>query len=194
MSFKNNRLPLGVLAMLALAGPAFAAKDVTFGLQFGLAVPTSDLKTFLSLNDLGTAELGGGFGLNLQVDLNNGHVLRPRLETWAFQGQKTGFVTPKASLTSLGVDYLYFLEGSMNKGAYGVAGAGFSSNHLSAETLFQTVSGTSNKASYTLGGGYQFNSKWGLEARYTGTTYSKYGLKNSLDLGFVAVVASYRFN
>ena len=138
-----------LLALLTLTAPALHAGDIKYALEFGLAVPTSDLKDIVDSN------------------------------------------------TGLGLDYLYFFKGGMRNGAYLLAGAGVSDNTVSAAPFgigLSEQSQDSTKGYFALGGGYQFNRHWGLEARYNGTLGQ--AINNSYDnlnLSSYNVMGSYRF-
>ena len=188
-----------LLALLTLTAPALHAGDIKYALEFGLAVPTSDLKDIVDSNT------GLGLGFQMLIPVVGGHVFRPRLDVLGFSGDSTYFSTArgiasarqKVTEVSLGLDYLYFFKGGMRNGAYLLAGAGVSDNTVSAAPFgigLSEQSQDSTKGYFALGGGYQFNRHWGLEARYNGTLGQ--AINNSYDnlnLSSYNVMGSYRF-
>ena len=174
-----NPLTLAILAFAIAFSPSLQAADYTFGVQFGLSLPTGDLKTLVDSN------VGGELGVHMLVDFSGGYVLRPWLDLSAFNGDSkirsvNGIdgptTTQKASMGALGADFLYFLNGNSVKSPYVLAGAGYSNNELKREHVSGastvTISGSTTKPYFTVGGGYQFNRRWGVEGRYTSTRWT----------------------
>lgn len=170
----SAHLSLALVGLAALTAPALQAAGPTFGLQAGLALPSGDLKdTFDSVARI-------NLGLHMNVDLGQGHVLRPRLERTAFGKSETttNLVGSRrderrAALTTFGADYLYHLEGQTSRGLYALAGAGLCSSKLTREVHITSILGTADEAHtfnstkpyFCFGAGYQFNKHWGTEVR-----------------------------
>ena len=212
MRFNLLALPAAALILLAGASPSLQAQDVKFGMELGLAAPRSDLKTFVDSNT------GFGLGFHMLLDLGGGHTLRPRLEGWAYKSDKAsmdlssgGTIATlsgslKVSQGSLALDYLYFTEGSPKRGPYVLAGLGVASNkfelNLTASAVgpytYTSATGTGSdsytNATFSVGGGYQFNARWGLEARYDLTrTTDPFNTDESVTLGAISVLGTFRF-
>ncbi|MCC6514345.1 MAG: outer membrane beta-barrel protein [Geothrix sp.] len=157
------------LAVAALAAPALNAQEaVRFGVQAGLNLPQSDLK------DAVDSKLGYNLGVQVTFDLRGGHMLRPRYDYTWFPEYTESFAgdsfSTKFIRKSLGVDYLYFVDGKP-QGFY--VTAGIAAVQWAVEVNF-TLSGlgsgsnsqTSNKLALAAGAGYQFNRTVGADLRY----------------------------
>jgi opacity protein-like surface antigen len=162
---------LRALTLIAatLAGTALSAQEgPRFGLQAGINLPQSDLK------DAVDSKVGFNIGAQVTFDLRGGHMLRPRLDyTWfpeyteSFAGDSIG---TKFTRTSLGVDYLYFVDGKP-QGFYVTAGLAAVQWKVDVNvTLSGFGSGsdseTTNKLALAAGVGYQFNKTVGADLRY----------------------------
>jgi len=198
----RSALPL-VLALLA--GSTLGAVEVSGGLQLSLAAPLGDLKDMV--DSTSGADLKG-FAL---LDLGAGHTIRPQADFLYFSG-KPGTVTSNGTIlnfnhqvtldvgmASLGVDYLYFLQGDPGRGGfYGGAGIGLSRNQIKLTYQGFSIDDTDTKPCCDLVVGYQFNEHWYAEASYR---YSKWARKEfflaPVDLSFTLpaflVGAGYRF-
>ncbi len=178
------------LTTLALAGTSLAAQEgPRFGVQVTLNQPQSDLK------DAVDSKLGYGLGAHLAVDLNGGHMLRPRFDaTWYPERKESdafGSFSTKFSSMSLGMDYLYHFGGK-SEGVYltvGAAAAQWKVEWNATATGFFSDSGSekTTKLALSAGLGYQFNKTFGGELRYVkGKAWE--GNVNSIQLG-----ATFRF-
>ncbi|MBP1773700.1 MAG: outer membrane protein beta-barrel domain [Holophagaceae bacterium] len=162
---------LRALTLIAatLAGTALSAQEgPRFGLQAGINLPQSDLK------DAVDSKVGFNLGAQVTFDLRGGHMLRPRLDyTWfpeyteTFAGDSIGTTFTR---TSLGVDYLYFVEGKP-QGFYLTGGIAAVQWKVDVNvTLGGFGSGsdseTTNKLALAAGAGYQFNKTVGADLRY----------------------------
>lgn len=162
---------LRALTLLAAvcAAPALSAQEgPRFGLQAGLNLPQSDLK------DAVDSKAGFNLGAQATFDLRGGHMLRPRLDyswfpeyTESFAGDSIG---TKVTRTSLGVDYLFFVNGSP-RGFYVTAGIAAVQWKVEVDlTLAGLGSGsdsqTTNKLGLAAGAGYQFTKAVGADLRY----------------------------
>lgn len=179
------------LPLLALAGAhSLQAGDrVAYGGAVSLNLPQGELKTDTH------GKVGGGLAFQVAFDLGGGHLLRPKAEVNAFRVKdvkRSGSDThDTVDLTGLGLgaDYLYYLGGNARRGAYVLGG-------LSVqrwEVDYGTYAHQGNNASMSnestrhrtslgaaLGLGYQVNSWFGLEARYT---FSRYEGSHNAALG-----------
>ena len=173
MMVKRKCLFLSAWLILAMAGPSAHAVDLGFGGEFGLSSRPSDLHAYLGQNP------GYGLGLNMLIDFGQGNVLRPRMDAWLSKKSltvvTTAFITKvrnQAEWESLGLDYLYYLDRNVNNGGYLMLGAGLVAGQIAVELPTATgswlnASETSTRRYTNLGLGYQWNSVWGIEARYT---------------------------
>lgn len=157
------------LALAALAAPALGAQEaVRYGLLASLNLPQSDLK------DAVDSKVGFSIGVQATFDLRGGHMLRPRYDYTWFPEYKETFAgdsfSTKFTRTSLGVDYLYFVDGKP-QGFYVTAGiaavqwaveVNFSLSGLGSGSNSQTT----NKLALAAGVGYQFNRTVGADLRY----------------------------
>jgi opacity protein-like surface antigen len=152
------------LPLLALvAAPAFA-QGVHFGLQAGISLPQGDVK------DAVDSKMGLSIGLNLGVELNGGHVLRPRLDYTSTKGTPADLgIDHTVTTTAIGADYNYFVSGKAAEGFYLIGGLGFATTKSELSAFGMSVSESKSAMSLALGGGYQFNSLVGMELRYTTT-------------------------
>jgi opacity protein-like surface antigen len=157
------------LIVAAFAAPALSAQEaVRFGLQAGLNLPQSDLK------DAVDSKVGFNIGAQVTYDLRGGHMLRPRLDyawfpeyTETFAGDS---ISTKFTRTSLGVDYLYFVDGKP-QGFYLTAGIAAVQWKVEVNLVLSglgsgSTSETTNKLGLAAGFGYQFNRTVGADLRY----------------------------
>ena len=200
MNLRTTHLPLAALALMVAAGPVLRAEDTKYGLQFGLASATGSVTDQTGIKNM------AGIGLHMVVPIAEGQAIRPRLEVWSgsrektynFVGQSEEKVTTTFSTTLLGADYLYFLNGTQDRGPYLLAGVGLSSNHAEVKDqqdgTSSTWSGTATKPAIALGAGYQLGRSWGLEARYGNTTFKDSDTGMSSYINTVSFSATFRFN
>lgn len=168
------------LALLVLGGLA-QAEDPRFGVQVHGNIPTGDLK------DAVDSKLGVGGGAHVTFDLSGGHLIRPRIDYTFFPETtlNSGAATLKNKVNNLsaGADYLYFLEGKP-EGLYFTGGLSYNHWKVEATALGQTYSDTSNKLGFAAGAGYNFNSTFGAEVRFTSTKFGKdEGSANAVQFG-----------
>lgn len=179
-----------VLTAAALAAPALSAQEgPRFGLQAGLNLPQSDLK------DAVDSKIGFNVGAQVTFDLRGGHMVRPRLDyTWFPEYTVSGggaSASTKLSNLSLGVDYLYFVDGKP-QGFYVTGGLAAMKWKMEVDATipgFGSVSASEDttKLGLAVGVGYQFNKTVGAEVRY---------LKSSAwqaDLDMIQLGATFRF-
>ena len=130
-----KNLLLSALA-LALALPS-AAEQTRAGVQAAIVFPQNDLRS----NVDGT--VGLSLGIHVDVNLQGGNELRPRLDftqcdTEAFHLLTLSTTRRSVHGVGLGADYLRFVEGG-RRGLYGLVGANL--NWWSAsETAFGEIS------------------------------------------------------
>ncbi|BDU76168.1 outer membrane beta-barrel protein [Mesoterricola sediminis] len=173
------------LCALAFAGATQgSAAERAFSLELGLARPTSDLKEYN--NGTTGLALGGAF----QVDLGDGHLLRPRISLTRFQ-ETTGYYA--LSQAALAVDYLYFLEGRAERGFYVDGGLGIASNRYTCSTN-PIYAQADERPVFSVGAGYQFNRAWGVEFRASASKFTDRTTVNAVsNVQFLDVLATYRF-
>lgn len=186
------------IASLAVIGSTLSmhAQDSHFGIQATLSQPQGDLGSTNSLD----GQLGYGLGLQVQVGLQGGWALVPRLDYITYKRSES--VTThypvldltlntdlKASLLYLGADFNYYIGGSFQKGFYLLGGLGYSNGKFDTSITGQApneygnvvdldVSGSDNLNAFyfSAGCGFQFNPHVGTELRYIGLNkYSKNG-------------------
>lgn len=151
--------PLGLLAILAFAGPSIQAQDVRFGAQGAFNLPLGDLNRSVD-GSLGFT-LGGHAGLYY----GNGHELRPYADFTYYSGgwHPVEGTFGKNTITALGVgaDYLFYTE-TRPQGVYLTMGLGFQNWNVNPNQGPST-----SKTSLTLaaGAGYRFNRTVAAEAR-----------------------------
>jgi hypothetical protein len=174
LMYRKSHLALGILA-IALSATQTRAEDPRFGVQVHGSIPTGDLK------DAVDTKLGLGGGAHVTFDLDDGHVIRPRLDYTLFpEATLTGSgaaVKSKINNLSAGADYLYFVD-RKPEGLYFTGGLSF--NHWKVDVNIAGISSsaTSNKAGVAVGVGYNYNASFGAELRYTTSKYDS-GNKSS---------------
>ena len=156
-----------LLPILALvAAPAFA-QGFHWGLSAGITNPQGDVK------DAGFDKIGLTLGLNVGVEFQGGHVLRPRLDIARASNKYDSNFT--LNTTFLGADYNYFVSGKAADGFYLIAGLGFSNTKLEYDFGGGTASDNKSALGLALGMGYQFTPLVGADLRYTTTKPDFYG-------------------
>ena len=178
-----SRLAFG--ALLAL-GTCASAQELRYGVQAHLSLPSGDLKEAVD------NKAGLGLGAHLTLDFGQGHLLRPRFDYTAYP-DATVFdgISNKMDVLSLGVDYLYQLEGST--GFY-VTG-GLAANRWKSEVEISglgTFSSNTTKLGYAAGVGYAFNAQVSAEARLTSTKFTTRTVSDENANAF-QLAALYRF-
>ena len=175
-----RRLPLLPLLTLTAVLPLSAGDRPAFGGAVSLAFPQGELKT--DTHD----KVGGALAFQVTFDLGGGHRLRPKAEVSLFRvkdARRPGSDThDTVDLTGagLGMDYLYALGGGNGRGPYLLGGLSVQRWEVDYGTYARTSSSSSTTNEVTrrrtalgaaLGAGYQVNSWFGLEARYTHSRY-----------------------
>lgn len=179
-----TRLSMSLL-VAAAAFTSAQAQELRYGVQAHVSLPLGDLK------DVVDNKPGIGGGVHMTVDFGQGHVLRPRLDYLAFPNATISTVRNKVNELSLGVDYLYMMEG--NTGFY--LTGGLAANRWSVQTDvsgLDSFSSNTTKLGYALGAGYAFNENLGLEARFTATKFDTRAVSDQ-NANALQLVASYRF-
>jgi len=168
---------LPTVALLAVL-PAAAAQTQA-GVQAAVVFPQNDLRANVD------GAPGLSFGVNVDLNLQGGNELRPRLDylqcdTQAFHVVTLGTTTRTAHGTTLGLDYLRFVEGGV-RGLYGLGGVGiqwwsasdpaYGNTHETAPCL-------------RLGAGFRFDSRVAAEITYNlGRFRSTAGTAGSIQAG-----------
>jgi len=174
--FRVSRL---VFVLLAALGVCAHGEDFRFGAQVHGNIPNGDL------NDAVDSKLGVGGGFHGTFDLEEGHMIRPRLDYTLFPEATVKAIRSKVKDLSLGADYLYFLSGKP-RGAYVTAGLALHSWNVERAAAGVAFSGNSNKLGLAFGGGYNFNASFGAELRLVSTKYAASGTDfsaNSIQAG-----------
>jgi hypothetical protein len=172
------------LALPLLAGSGAhslqAGDKVAFGGAVSLNLPQGELKT--DTHD----KVGGALAFQVAFDLGSGHLLRPKAEVNLFRvkdvkrsGSDTRDTVELTGL-GLGVDYLYHFGGNARQGAYALGGLsvqrwevdyGSYSHQGSSSSMSTEATRRRTSLGAALGLGYQVNSWFGMEARYTTSRY-----------------------
>jgi len=203
-------MKLLVLSTLILGATSLSAADFTGGVQLGPAFPQGDMKLLTDGNTGAQMVIFGRWGLG------GGHALRARLDGTSAKGTPNSFNTPvgkvvngpqaemTASLGTLGADYLYYLDGTTDKGFYAGGGLAFGSNHVELELPlpgggYYKNGRSAGALAYGLYAGYQFNPHWSVELTYRASTFKEdLTVGNSVgsfkySMPMVALVAGYTF-
>lgn len=177
-----------MLKILLVAVPVFApiqAQELRYGVQIHVSSPMGDLKTAVD------SKPGLGGGVHMTVDLGQGHVLRPRLDYLAFPDATVYSAKNRVNELSLGVEYLYMLEG--RTGFYVLGGLSGNKWKFDEEsTVSGTFSTSTTKLGYALGAGFAFNETLNLEVRFTTTQLDSRSVSNQNANAF-ELGALYRF-
>ncbi|GEM_PF-5558901 len=164
-------------APILLATAILGAGDLTGGIQLGFASPMGDAKT---LTDKGNGAQFAVYGL---WDLEDGHSLRFKLDGVANSGYPgvvdtpvgprdlMGLVKVQTATSSLGADYLYFVNGTFRDGFYAGAGLAYTANNLRIEVGTLSLDRTENSAGYSLYVGNYFTRHWSMELSYRSSKY-----------------------
>ena len=173
------RTILPLVAMLAV--PAMA-QDVHFGINAGLNFPQGGGSNVvgsggydISAKDAVDSKLGFAIGINVPINFDGGHTLRPRIDYTHNSGTPSDNLFPsgsgvdgKAESTFIGADYLYHFSGK-NDGGYVVGGLGYAHSKLEFTAGGASLNDSKSAFAWTLGGGWQINPMFGAELRYTST-------------------------
>ena len=159
------------------------AADFTCGAQVGPAMPLKDFR------DLTGRAIGSQFVLYGLWDLGLGQVLRGRSDLIVARGKPDaipfggqlldpqGKARTTVTLGTLGMDYLYFLDGSRYQGLNVGAGLAYGSTTIRLPIPYPgqapTLEHTAGSIAYALYGGYQISAHWGLELAFKATTFKK---------------------
>lgn len=203
-----------LLATLALAPSLVKAQAQApapaFGFQTSLLIPQGNLGKGSFLDD----RIGAGLGVHLDLTLGAKHSLRPRLDLLLFQehtwsttytyGADSAFAENRFAFRglSLGVDYLYWTRGR-GKGLHLLGGLALARWDSRIRERHVPVGGSglatarydqeeaTLRPAFSAGFGYQFNTSWGLEARYSTSRWSSSLAKLNADIASLGV--TYRF-
>jgi hypothetical protein len=196
------------LAALTVTGLAAQAPPMNGGLQVGLNVPTGDFAdkkasdgTFLGANE----GVGVHFGGHLDFNLTRNHQLRVIANANGFASKKQdlysgGFYAGNQQnsfgVAQFGLDYVLNAD-SPSRGGYFLVGANLNrvkatADYSNAPDVDITQSG---RAGFRIGGGYNFNRLFSLEAHVNSVSVDKNGPDG---LGYdaitwLAVTAVFRF-
>ncbi len=173
----RNILPLVAL----LAVPAMA-QDVHFGFHAGLNFPMGGGSNIngtsgfdISAKDAVDSKIGFAIGIDVPINFNGGHSIRPRLDYTTNSGSASSSLFPsggvdgKVTSTFLGADYLYHFSGKADNGGYLAAGLGMANTKLEFSGGGSSIDDNKSAFAWTLGGGWQFTPMFGAELRYTHT-------------------------
>lgn len=161
------------------------AQDLRYGVQGHISLPMGDLK------DAVDDKAGIGGGVHMTVDFGQGHLLRPRLDYMAFPDATVySGITNQVNDLSLGLDYLYMLEGKT--GFYVTGGLSANRWKVQADVSGLSYHNNTTKLGYALGAGYAFNENLSLEARFTATKFDTRTVSDQ-NANVLQVGANYRF-
>ncbi len=202
------RMTLFALALLASTGLMAQSVRTNGGLQVGLSLPTGDFadKKDFDGSYLGANEgLGVHFGGHFDFNFTPHHQLRLVAQSNGFGSKKqnlfsAGFYDGTRQNTfgvaQFGADYVYN-AGSPTRGGYFLAGLNLNRVVAKAEYSFyaDTEITQSGRPGLRVGGGYNFNRLFSLEAHVNGVSVEKNGIDG---LGYdtitwLAVSAVFRF-
>lgn len=165
-----------ILVILAASALSLRAEPPRYGVQGLVNVPLGDLKDFVD------SKPGPGLGVHGTFDLNDGHMLRPRLDYSVYPEASFASVKQTASNLSLGGDYLYFIAGKP-EGLYFTGGLSVMRWSFESKVgTFKTTSDTT-KLGLAAGVGYQWNATLGTEARFLRSRVSSGFQANALQAG-----------
>ncbi len=167
---------LSTLTLLVATTLTLQAEPPRYGVQGLVNLPLADLKTYVDNHP------GPDIGVHGTFDLNDGHMLRPRLDYGAFQDASFTSVKQTASYLSLGGDYLYFIAGKP-EGLY--LTGGLSAVRWSFQRTDPTTKVTSNTIKFgeAAGVGYQWSATVGTEARWMRSSVSRDFKADALQAG-----------
>ncbi len=148
---------LTLASLVAFGGAALSAQDAQFGVQGQVNLPLGDLKNFVD------SKPGVGVGVHCTFDLGSGSVIRPRFDYNVYPKATVGPFDNKADNLSLGADYMYYVEGKSAEGLYFTGGLSAVRWHFDTNGFSENTT----RMGIALGAGYQWNSTFGTEVRYT---------------------------
>jgi len=186
------RLILGAFGILAFTSGAIAeAQPVRFGGQITIVKPQGDLGENVD------EKAGFGGGVNLLIDLKNGHAIVPRVEYLQFKNSKSynttlytssGYIVPgtetdeiKVNVLNIGADYNYYFSKKTGEGFYLSGGVFYSkcdvnySETLSAPGYISKIYKTNFSGDgfgASVGAGCMFTENVGMEVKYSTVDYS----------------------
>lgn len=176
-----KRASLSAFTILASA-LYLQAEPPHLGVQGLVNLPLADLKTYVD------SKPGPGFGLHGTFDLNDGHVVRPRLDYSAYPEASFTTIKQTASSFSLGGDYLFFLSGKPERFylTCGVSVVRWSFEHQDLPLAKVTTHTT--KIGAAAGLGYQWSAVVGTEVRWlhskTSSTFKADALQGGVTVRF----------
>ena len=168
----SARIRPALIAAFLAGFPALAAEP-GFGGQFNLAFPMGREADRLHMD----GRPGLGLGLQVPIEFDSGHVLKPRLDYLAFNRNSQGSSYRQHSLVAL-AEYNHFFTGNVRDGAYLIAGLGFHSTDRKVSGNFANLGlpaagRTSTGLAYDLGVGLALNRTVSLELRYLGMSLNE---------------------
>lgn len=172
------------LALTLLAAASLSAADFRGGLQLGLAFPTGDWKTLVDTSVGAQLDVFGVWSIH------GGHSVRGKLMGTA-SSQKVQGNDHSVTVSALGGEYLYYVDGSPDRGPYVGGGVFLGQAQRRLELGNWARTSTKNGAVLTAAAGYQFNRHWSVEANYQRMRVTDDG--QSVTLPAFAVVAGYAF-
>jgi len=176
-----------LLPVLALvAAPSFA-QEAHFGAQVGVSFPQGDLKDTDTMGN----KLGYTAGINLGLEFQGGHVLRPRMDYTQYKRTDTAiFAEPidlKITTLFCGADYSYFVGGKADQGFYLLAGLGYTNTKTAVSGSTYNSSQSKGAFAYAVGAGFQFTPMIGAEVRYNSSRPVFYGETIKIDAVSAAI-------
>jgi opacity protein-like surface antigen len=181
-----------ILPLVALLAVPAVAQDAHFGFSVGLSSPMGGgSSTDISLKDAVDSKIGFTAGVNVGIEWQGGHVLRPRLDYTHHNGDAFGVSGADVTVNAfqLGADYNYFVSEKASDGFYLLVGVGYANTKVSGNG----VGNSDNKSAFAWGAGvgYEFTPMVGAELRYgsthpdfTGTTLKNDTLNLSVTFRF----------
>ena len=171
-----------ILPLLAMLAAPAMAQDAHFGLQAGINFPMGGSSNVngtgsysVSAKDAVDSKIGFNIGINVPINFDGGHTLRPRLDYTHFSGSAADSlfgpgsgVDGKIDSTFIGADYLYHFSGKSD-GGYVLVGAGYDHSKLEFSANGASVDDSKSAFAWALGGGWQVNPMFGVELRYNST-------------------------
>jgi opacity protein-like surface antigen len=179
----------GAFIAALIAGVPLKAQDkeIRYGVQASIVSPSGNLSYI--------ASLGFGAAFSAEMALNETMAIRAKVDYILFGGKNESYsllgtsYETKNSASSIAVmgDFIYRLD-FLQKGLYGAGGIGFVNNSSKVEEKTPlgsfSVSGSDSGLAYSIGAGYDINSKMGFEAKY---------LSGPVGLDWIQLSFNYRF-
>jgi hypothetical protein len=174
-------MKISSLTILAITAISLQAEAPRYGMQGLVNIPLGDLKTYVDRNP------GIGVGIQSTFDLDDGHMLRPRLDYCFYQQATFSSFKQNASYLSLGGDYLYFIAGKP-EGLYLTAGLSAVRWTFQYQDTSLKLTNDTIKFGLAAGVGYQWDDSIGTEARWLHSRVS-----NDFRADSMQVAVTFRF-